>query len=85
MLIFNVRSESLPMLLEHLDFLDRNITRPLREYNDCQVGTVNCTSLHCTTLQLRSCNDKSYLVACQLVSKGQSCCSTHKMPDYFDF
>ena len=30
-------SESLPVLLDHLEFLDKNITRPLKEYNDCQV------------------------------------------------
>jgi hypothetical protein len=30
-------SEALPALLEHLAFIDKNITRPLKEYNDCQV------------------------------------------------
>ena len=30
-------AESLPVLIDHLAFLDRSIQRPLREYNDCQV------------------------------------------------
>ena len=30
-------TEALPVLCEHLAFLDKNISRPLREYNDCQV------------------------------------------------
>ena len=25
-------------MLDHLTFLDKNITRPMREYNDCQVS-----------------------------------------------
>ena len=31
-------AEALPVLTDHLAFLDRSIQRPLREYNDCQVG-----------------------------------------------
>ena len=34
----HLRSEALPNLLDHLTFLDKNITRPMREYNDCQVS-----------------------------------------------
>ena len=30
-------ADALPVLLDHLTFLDKNITRPIREYNDCQV------------------------------------------------
>ena len=30
-------SDALPSLLDHLSFLDKNIARPIREYNDCQV------------------------------------------------
>ena len=30
-------AEALPVLTDHLAFLDRSIQRPLREYNDCQV------------------------------------------------
>ena len=26
-------------MLDHLTFLDKNITRPMREYNDCQVSS----------------------------------------------
>jgi hypothetical protein len=28
--------EALPVLLEHLSYLDSHVCRPLREYNDCQ-------------------------------------------------
>ena len=31
-------SDALPNLLEHISYIDRNITRPMREYNDCQVN-----------------------------------------------
>jgi len=38
-------SEALPILLEHLSFLDKNITRPIREYNDCQEAVKQCYSV----------------------------------------
>jgi len=37
--------EALPILLEHLSFLDKNITRPMREYNDCQEAVKQCYSI----------------------------------------
>jgi len=37
--------EALPILLEHLGFLDKNITRPMREYNDCQEAVKQCFSV----------------------------------------
>jgi len=37
-------SETLPQLLEHLEFLDLNITRPFKEYNDCQEAIKQCYS-----------------------------------------
>jgi len=38
-------SEALPTLLDHLSFLDKNITRPIREYNDCQEAVKQCYSV----------------------------------------
>jgi len=38
-------SEGLPMLLEHLSFLDKSISRPLKEYNDCQEAVKQCYSV----------------------------------------
>jgi len=38
-------SDSLPILLEHLTFLDNNISRPMREYNDCQEAIKQCYSV----------------------------------------
>ena len=37
-------SEALPVLLEHLTFLDNHFQRPLREYNDCQEAIKQCYS-----------------------------------------
>eukprot|EP00092_Neocalanus_flemingeri_P020363 GFUD01022061.1.p1 GENE.GFUD01022061.1~~GFUD01022061.1.p1 ORF type:complete len:706 (-),score=132.76 GFUD01022061.1:307-2382(-) len=42
---FSMFSEALPILLEHLTFLDKNITRPIREYNDCQEAVKQCYSV----------------------------------------
>ncbi len=36
--------QALPVLLEFLRFLDVNVTRPLREYNDCQEAIKQCYS-----------------------------------------
>ena len=36
--------EALPVLLAHLKFLDLNMERPLREYNDCQEAIKQCYS-----------------------------------------
>ena len=37
-------TDALPTLLDHLTFLDANIARPLREYNDCQEAIKQCYS-----------------------------------------
>ncbi|TRY76319.1 hypothetical protein TCAL_12027 [Tigriopus californicus] len=36
--------DALPILLEHLRFLDQFIARPFREYNDCQEAIKQCYS-----------------------------------------
>ena len=36
--------ESLPTLLQHLKLMDSSISRPLREYNDCQEAIKQCYS-----------------------------------------
>ena len=36
--------ESLPVLLDHLAYLDSHVCRPLREYNDCQEAIKQCYS-----------------------------------------
>jgi len=38
-------AEALPVLTDHLTFLDRSIQRPLREYNDCQEAIKQVWSL----------------------------------------
>jgi len=38
-------AEALPVLTDHLAFLDRSIQRPLREYNDCQEAIKQVWSL----------------------------------------
>jgi len=55
-------NESLPMLLEHLDFLDRNITRPLREYNDCQEAIKQCFSADGNCYRTKGKKDKEMIV-----------------------
>ena len=37
-------SEALPVLLDYLNFLDMNVKRPVREYNDCQEAIKQCLS-----------------------------------------
>ena len=39
-------SDALPNLLEHISYIDRNITRPMREYNDCQVNLPTYPPIH---------------------------------------
>ncbi len=37
-------AEALPVLLDHLTYLDAHVCRPLREYNDCQEAIKQCYS-----------------------------------------
>ena len=45
--------EALPVLLEHLRFLDKHISRPLREYNDCQEAIKQCYSAMANSYRVR--------------------------------
>ncbi|XP_023333559.1 SET and MYND domain-containing protein 4 [Eurytemora carolleeae] len=55
-------SESLPVLLDHLEFLDKNITRPLKEYNDCQEAIKQCYSSEGNCYRTKGKKDKEMIV-----------------------
>lgn len=46
--------DALPNLLEHLSFIDKNITRPMREYNDCQEAVKQCFSVEANCYRTKS-------------------------------
>lgn len=47
-------SEALPVLIDYLNYLDQNIKRPVREYNDCQEAIKQCYSAMANSYQPRS-------------------------------
>jgi len=56
-------SDALPNLLDHLAFLDKNITRPIREYNDCQEAVKQCYSVEANCYKTKSSKkDKEMIV-----------------------
>lgn len=42
-------SEAVPTLIEYLTYLDQNVRRPLRDYNDCQEALKQCYSSEANT------------------------------------
>jgi len=55
-------SESLPTLIDHLEFMDKNISRPLREYNDCQEAIKQIYSSEGNCYRTKGKKDKEMIV-----------------------
>jgi len=54
--------ESLPVLIDHLEFLDKHISRPLREFNDCQEAIKQCFSSEGNCYRTKGKKDKEMIV-----------------------
>ena len=64
--------EALPVLLEHLKFLDAKISRPLREYNDCQEAIKQCYSAQANCYKAKSATAAHASVAATLSSSSNA-------------
>ena len=55
-------NESLPTLLEHLKILDNHVSRPFKEYNDCQEAMKQCYSVEANSVKTKVKKDSTSVI-----------------------